>query len=54
MFSDNGWVDDGSQSRIYVSWKNAVFKLLKENSDLKIAIVEIGCGIRVTPIKGKC
>jgi hypothetical protein len=48
MFSDNAWVHDRNQSSSHTRWKAIVLSILKENPQKKIAILEIGCGLRVT------
>lgn len=45
MFGDNLWI--GSPSRPYDKWKQEMEELLTFNHDIKLTILEMGCGTRI-------
>ena len=47
MFCDGCWVNHPIQRGVYYGWRDAVHKLLTEETTLKMTIIEIGCGINV-------
>jgi len=51
MFCDSQWIPDSNAKRRYSNWKNCVGELLAENKDLKVVVLEIGCGIRVPTVR---
>lgn len=40
--------------QLYSRWTGDVLDVLRKNSGLKLAIVEIGCGLRVPNIRKRC
>jgi len=57
MFGDSrDFVEDQNVVRTddYRTWTTTILKLLKENPKLKLAIIEIGCGIRIPSIRKRC
>eukprot|EP01124_Arcella_intermedia_P024794 TRINITY_DN4266_c0_g1_i1.p1 TRINITY_DN4266_c0_g1~~TRINITY_DN4266_c0_g1_i1.p1 ORF type:complete len:162 (-),score=58.45 TRINITY_DN4266_c0_g1_i1:38-523(-) len=53
MFSDVEWVEDSIEGDIFSAWSDSVLKLLQQNSNRKMVIIEIGCGNRVPTIRYK-
>lgn len=51
MFNDWDW-DDPNDEHKYYSWRESVGKLCKETDyELKVVVIEVGCGLRVPTIR---
>jgi len=51
MFGDFSFIEDTPQTEQYRLWKKVIHKIQQSNTDFKMAIVEIGCGINVPTVR---
>jgi len=51
MFEDSEWIEDRMPHKNYENWKTAVYDLLREHPEWKMAILEIGCGQTIPTVR---
>jgi hypothetical protein len=47
MFDDGDWVEQDEPSARYKLWARGLKAAVKPGAGLRVAVIEIGCGIRV-------
>lgn len=51
LISDESYVYNEEMHSTFSVWKQSVLELLQEDKTLKLAIVEVGCGLRVPTVR---
>lgn len=54
MFHDRQWIANTHDEHSYVAWEAMVEHLLAEQPQLKLVVLEVGCGTRVPSVRLEC